>query len=75
MHDKEMSTKYIVEMIRKIYGVSIDSALVNRITDIILPKITKWNNRPLEKNAMIFINVIRFKVKKKIKFKKKSFIS
>lgn len=73
MYAKGMSTRDIEDTIKDIYGIDVDSTLISKITDKILPKITEWVNRPLDKvYTMIFIDGIRFKVKENNQIKEKS---
>ena len=49
MYAKEMSQRDIEDTLREIYGAEISQGLVSRITDIILPEVNDWQNRPLDK--------------------------
>lgn len=73
MYAKGLSTKDIEETMNEIYGISLDSSTISKITDKILPKITEWQNRPLEKvYPIVFIDGIRFKVKENNRIVEKS---
>ena len=59
-----MSQRDIAEQIRELYGVEISPELVTKITEKIMPELTAWQNRPLEKiYPFIFMDAIHYKVK------------
>ena len=59
-----MSQRDIAEQIRDLYGVEISPELVTKITEKIMPEVTAWQNRPLEKiYPFIFMDAIHYKVK------------
>ena len=59
-----MSQRDIAEQIRELYGVDISPELVTKITEKLMPEVTAWQNRPLEKvYPFIFMDAIHYKVK------------
>ena len=44
-----MTTRDISEQIKELYGVDISAETVSNITNRILPLVSEWQNRPLEK--------------------------
>ena len=64
MYAKGMSTRDIHLQIKEIYGVEISAEMVSKMTDKILPKISEWQNRPLEQAyAFVFMDAIHYKVR------------
>ena len=60
-----MTTRDISEQIKELYGVDISAETVSNITNRILPLVSEWQNRPLEKTySFIFMDAIHFKVRK-----------
>jgi transposase-like protein len=65
MYAKGMSTRDIEEYMKDIYGIEVSPSMVSKITDKILPIITEWQSRPLEKiYSIVFLDAIHFKVRK-----------
>ena len=65
MYAKEMSQRDIEDTLREIYGAEISQGLVSRITDIILPEVNDWQNRPLDKiYPVVFFEGIVFNSRK-----------
>lgn len=59
-----MTTRDISEQIKELYDVDISAETVSNITNRILPLVTEWQNRPLEKTyAFIFMDAIHYKVR------------
>ena len=59
-----MSQRDIAEQIKELYDVEISPELVTKITEKIMPEVTAWQNRPLEKvYPFIFMDAIHYKVK------------
>ena len=59
-----MTTRDISEQIKELYGVDISAETVSNITNRILPLVSEWQNRPLEKTyAFIFMDAIHYKVR------------
>lgn len=65
MYAKGMSTRDIEEHMRDIYGIDVSPAMVSKVTDKILPMITEWQARPLERiYPIVYLDAIHFKVRK-----------
>ncbi len=59
-----MSQQDISEQIKQLYDVEISPDLVSRISEKIMPEVTAWQNRPLEKvYPFVFMDAIHYKVK------------
>ena len=59
-----MSQRDIAEQIKELYDVEISPELVTKISEKIMPEVTAWQNRPLEKiYPFIFMDAIHYKVK------------
>ena len=59
-----MTTRDIAEQIKNLYGVEISSEMVSNITNRIVPVVTEWQNRPLEKTySFVFMDAIHYKVR------------
>lgn len=59
-----MSTRDIHEQIKGLYGVEVSAELVSRITDKVLPLVSEWQNRPLEKMyPFVFMDAVHYKVR------------
>ena len=59
-----MSQRDIAEQIKELYDVEISPELVTKITEKIMPEVTAWQNRPLERvYPFIFMDAIHYKVK------------
>ena len=59
-----MTTRDISEQIKELYGVDISAETVSNITNRILPLVSEWQHRPLEKAyAFIFMDAIHYKVR------------
>ena len=59
-----MSQRDIAEQVKELYDVEISPELVTKITEKIMPEVTAWQNRPLEKiYPFIFMDAIHYKVK------------
>ena len=65
MYAKGMSTRDIEDHMKDIYGVDVSPTLVSKVTDKIMPLITEWQSRPLERiYPIIYLDAIHFKVRK-----------
>ena len=65
MYAKGMSTRDIEDHMRDIYGIDVSPAMVSKITDKILPMVTEWQSRTLERvYPIVFLDAIHFKVRK-----------
>jgi len=61
---KGMTTTDIKEQIKELYDVEISAETVLNITNRIMPLVTEWQNRPLEKTySFIFMDAIHYKVR------------
>ncbi|MGX9340235.1 transposase [Mycoplasma sp. 2261] len=49
LYSKRISTRYISQTLKEMYGVEVNATFVSRVTDKIIPHITEWRNRPLKK--------------------------
>ena len=59
-----MTTRDISDQIKELYGVDISAETVSNITNRILPLVSEWQNRPLEKTySFIFMDAIHYKVR------------
>lgn len=59
-----MSQRDIAEQIKSLYDVEISPELVSKISEKIMPEVTAWQNRPLERvYPFIFMDAIHYKVK------------
>lgn len=59
-----MSQRDIAEQIKELYDVEISPELVTKISEKIMPDVTAWQNRPLEKvYPFVFMDAIHYKVK------------
>ena len=59
-----MSQRDISEQIKELYGVEISPELVTKISEKIMPEVSAWQNRPLEKvYPFVFMDAIHYKVK------------
>ncbi|MEI2462468.1 transposase [Mycoplasmopsis felis] len=75
LYSSGMSTRDISSILHEIYGIDVEPSFVSRITDKIMPQIIEWRNIPLEKEyAMVFIEGLDLKLKKKIDWLKNLFI-
>lgn len=59
-----MTTRDISEQVKSLYGVEISAETVSNITNRILPLVSEWQNRPLEKKySFVFMDAIHYKVR------------
>ena len=59
-----MSQRDIAEQIKSLYDVESSPERVSKISEKIMPEVTAWQNRPLEKvYPFIFMDAIHYKVK------------
>jgi Transposase and inactivated derivatives len=64
MYAKGLSTRDIENYMHDIYGVDVSPTMVSKITDKILPLITEWQSRPLDRvYPIVFLDAIHFKVR------------
>ena len=59
-----MTTRDITEQVKNLYDVEISAEMVSNITNRIIPVVTEWQNRPLEKTySFVFMDAIHYKVR------------
>ena len=64
-----MSQRDIAEQIKELYDVEISPELVTKISEKIMPEVTAWQNRPLEKvYPFVFMDAIHYKVKEEHRY-------
>jgi len=65
MYAKGMSTRDIEDHMRDIYGIDVSPTMVSKVTDKILPLISGWQSRPLDRvYPVVFLDAIHFKVRR-----------
>lgn len=59
-----ITTRDISEQVKSLYDVEVSAETVSNITNRILPLVSEWQNRPLEKEySFIFMDAIHYKVR------------
>ena len=59
-----MTTTDIKDQLRELYDVEISAETVSNITSRIMPLVSEWQNRPLEKTySFVFMDAIHYKVR------------
>lgn len=59
-----MTTRDIAEQVKNLYDVEISAEMVSNITNRIIPVVTEWQNRPLERTySFVFMDAIHYKVR------------
>lgn len=59
-----MTTRDIAEQVKNLYDVDISADMVSNITNRIIPIVTEWQSRPLEKAySFVFMDAIHYKVR------------
>jgi len=59
-----MTTRDISEQVRNLYDVEMSAEMISNITNRIIPIVTEWQNRPLEKTySFVFMDAIHYKVR------------
>jgi transposase-like protein len=59
-----MTTRDITEQVKNLYDVEISAEMVSNITNRIMPVVSEWQNRPLEKTySFVFMDAIHYKVR------------
>lgn len=62
LYAKGMSVRDIEGQMHEIYGVSVSTAVISRVTDKVLDTVRQWQQRPLEDTyPVIWMDGIRFK--------------
>jgi transposase-like protein len=65
MYAKGMSTRDIQDHLKDLYGVNASASLISDITDRVMPLVTEWQSRPLDRvYAIVFLDAFYFKVRK-----------
>lgn len=64
MYAKGMTTRDIEDHMKDIYGIDVSPTMISKITDKILPMISEWQSRPLDRvYPIVFLDAIHFKVR------------
>jgi len=64
LYAKGMTTRDISEQVKELYDVEISAETISNITNRILPLVSEWQSRPLEKTySFIFMDAIHYKVR------------
>lgn len=64
LYGRGLSTREIHDQIQDLYGIEISATMVSNITDMVLPKIKEWQERPLEEvYPIVFIDAVHFSVR------------
>jgi len=59
-----MTTRDIAEQVKNLYDVEISAEMVSNVTNRIMPVVTEWQNRPLDKTySFVFMDAIHYKVR------------
>ena len=59
-----MTTRDIAEQIKNLYDVEVSAEMVSNVTNRIIPVVSEWQNRPLEKvYSFVFMDAIHYKVR------------
>ncbi len=73
MYAKGMSTRDIQAHLEDIYGLSVSSAFISRITDRVVERVSEWQSRPLEEvYVIVYFDAIHYKVREDHKIKTKA---
>lgn len=68
-----MSYRDITDHMQEMYGLELSPAFLSSVTDKILPLITEWQSRPLEKvYPFVWMDAIHFKVREEGKVRSKA---
>ncbi|WP_332699565.1 IS256 family transposase, partial [Halalkalibacter lacteus] len=63
LYAKGMSTRDIESHMNDIYGIDVSPTMVSKVTDKIMPLISEWQSRPLDRvYPIVFLDAIHFKV-------------
>jgi putative transposase len=64
LYSAGMTTRDITEQIKNLYDIEISAEMVSNITSRIIPVVTEWQNRPLERiYSFVFMDAIHYKVR------------
>ncbi|WP_234120032.1 IS256 family transposase [Clostridium hydrogenum] len=59
-----MTTRDITEQVKNLYDIELSAEMVSNITNRIIPVVSEWQNRPLEKTySFVFMDAIHYKVR------------
>jgi putative transposase len=59
-----MTTRDIAEQVKNLYDIDISAEMVSNITNRIIPVVSDWQKRPLEKTySFVFMDAIHYKVR------------
>jgi len=73
LYSKGMSTSDIVDELKDIYGDSVNTSLISRITNRIMPMVEEWRSRPLSRvYAIVYIDCLFYKVREEGQVKTKA---
>jgi putative transposase len=62
LYARGMTTRDIQSQLEEIYGVEISPSFISTVTDVIIPEVKAWQNRPLEPlYPVVFLDAIRIK--------------
>ncbi|MFC0469084.1 IS256 family transposase [Halalkalibacter kiskunsagensis] len=65
LYAKGMSTRDIESHMNDIYGIDVSPTMVSKVTDKIMPLISEWQSRPLDRvYPIVLLDAIHFKVRK-----------
>jgi putative transposase len=64
LYAKGMSTRDIEDHMRDLYGIDVSPTMVSKVTDKIMPLVTEWQCRALDRvYPIVFLDAIHFKVR------------
>lgn len=73
MYGRGMSQRDISATINDIYGFEVSAEMISKITDVILPEVESWRNRPLKKcYAFMFVDCLYVSVRKEYEAKEEA---
>jgi putative transposase len=64
LYAKGVSTRDIEDHMKDIYGIDVSPTLVSKVTEKIMPLVSEWQSRPLDRVfPIVFLDAIHFKVR------------
>lgn len=64
LYSKGLSVRDITEHIEEVYGFTLSPTTLSRITDRVIPLITEWQQRPLERQyCLVWLDAMFYKVR------------
>ena len=64
LYEKGMSLRDITSHIKEMYDVEVSATTLSEITDIIIPKVKGWQNRPLDNvYPIVWLDAMHYKVR------------